>query len=107
MTRRRPQPHAPLAAIICLAKAIGSGPTVWMAKPRAKSRLRVGLVELLGQRVGRRRLVHAHQVGEAAEHDVAGLRHQVLARRVPLELASPFSKPGQAELSSRRGVSMA
>jgi len=35
---RSPQPQAPFATIICLAKEIGSGPTVWIAKPRAKSR---------------------------------------------------------------------
>src|SRR5947209_2030591 len=28
MTFRRPQPHAPFATINCLAKAIGSGPTI-------------------------------------------------------------------------------
>ena len=58
---------------------MGSGPTVWMAKPRAKSFFGIGLVELLGQRVRGRRLVHAHRLIEAAQHHVAGLRHQVAA----------------------------
>ena len=43
--------------------------------------LRIGLVELFGERVGRRRLVHADWLIEAAEHDVARLRHQVAAHR--------------------------
>ena len=79
MTLRRPQPQAPLEDIICLAKEMGSGPTVWMAKPRAKSRFGIGLVEFFRQGVRGRRFVHADEIIEAAADYVAGLRHEVTA----------------------------
>src|SRR5579883_58551 len=42
--------------------------------------LRIGFVELLGERVGRRRFIHAHQFLEAPQYDIADLDHQVLTK---------------------------
>ncbi len=81
MLRRMLHPHAPLAAIICLENATGSGPTVWIANPRANPRLGVRLVKLLRQRMRRRSLIHPHQVLEPPQDHIPGLRHQVPSQR--------------------------
>ena len=77
MYSRSARPQWPSAST-CSAQPIGSGPTVWIEKPRANPRVCVGLVELLGGDLRRRRLVLAQQVGEAPgdlrralDHDVA------------------------------------
>ena len=46
-------------------------------KAPGKIVLGIGLVELLSERMSRRRLVHANRLVEAAQNDISGLRHEI------------------------------
>src|SRR5205823_6383567 len=65
---------------ICLAKAMGNGPTVWMAKPR-EVMPGIGFVELLGQGMSGWGFVHTNGIGKAAKYDVTDLHHEILPNR--------------------------
>src|SRR3954454_4651918 len=103
MTRRSPQPQAPFAVIICLAKAIRSGPTVCMAKPRAKTALRIRLVEFFGQCVCRRPLIHPNELFEPAKNHVACLRHKIAAHTVTRVSTALFQTPDKRSLRAAGG----
>ncbi len=62
-----------------LAEGDGERPDGLNGEAAREVILRICLVELLGERVRRRSLVHAHRLIEAAEDDVAGLGHQIAA----------------------------
>ena len=82
------------AATICLPNAIGQRADCLNRKAAGKIILRIGLVELLGKRMRGRRLVHADRLIEAAENDVASLRHQIAADAYRLNSPDHSRNPG-------------
>ncbi len=101
-TRAAPAPQWP-SARTCSAQVIGSGPTVWIEKPRAKPRCRIGLVELLGADLRRRRLVHAQLVREPTGDLRRALHHQVAARPGRGRCRGRAGSGALVEFSSSRG----
>ena len=105
MYSRSAGPQWPSAST-CSAQPIGSGPTVWIENPRANPRAAIGLVELLGGDLGRRPLVHAQHVREAAGDLRRALHHHVAADLIVV-VPEPVREAGAlVECSSSRGVSI-